>query len=95
MFGLKTFVIQTLREKTFGIQIFVAMTFGVQMLRVRTFGIQMLGLMSFEIHVASEDIRNSNVWSGQVRSGVPCLLPVNHVTQYNLRHRLSCRGPNR
>ena len=64
MFGLKTFGIQTLREKTFGIQIFVAMTFGVQMLRV-------------------------------VRSGVPCLLPVNHVTQYNLRHRLSCRGPNR
>ena len=43
------------------------MTFGVQMLRVMTFGIQMLGLMSFEIHVASEDIRNSNVWSGQVR----------------------------
>ena len=57
MLGLKTFGIQTLREKTFGIQIFVAMTFGVQM----------LGLMSFEIHVASEDIRNSNVWSGQVR----------------------------
>ena len=67
MFGLKTFGIQTLREKTFGIQIFVAMTFGVQMLRVMTFGIQMLGLMSFEIHVASEDIRNSNVRSGQVR----------------------------
>ena len=74
MFGLKTFGIQTLREKTFGIQIFVPMTFGVQMLRVMTFGIQMFGV---------------------VRSGVPCLLPVNHVTQYNLRHRLSCRGPNR
>ena len=59
-------------------------TFGIQTLREKTFGIQIFVAMTFGVQMLRV-----------VRSGVPCLLPVNHVTQYNLRHRLSCRGPNR
>ena len=46
--------------KTFGNQMLRVTTFGNQMLRVKTFGIQMFGVM-----------RDSNVWSGQVRCALP------------------------
>ena len=70
--------------KTFGIQTLREKTFGIQIFVAITFGVQMLRVMTFGIQMF-----------GVVRSFVPCLLPVNLVTQYNLRLRLSCRGPNR
>ena len=89
MFGVMTFGIQMFEVMTFGIQMFVAMTFGIQMFEVMTFGIQMFEVMTFGIQMFGV-MTESNVWSGQVRSGAPCLLPVYNVTQYNRCHKLSC-----
>ena len=92
MLGVKTFGNQMLRVNTFGNQMLRVKTFGNQMLRVNTFGNQMLRVKTFGIQMFGV-MTDSNVWSDQVRCALP--IPVNHVTQYNLSHRLSCRWLNR